>query len=176
MTERTRITEDELANSIIDGFEDGDADQPWASEVPYNHYGDRGVVDLVHRFDTGPGRDQLTVFELKSEYAVEQAGGASEILRQFNRHRRYFFDGSDYTRSDYFGVRFELAFTATQSNHEHVRENWEQYQTVLESGLLGESTAVTLRSPATTVPVLYFEDGRVHVPNELDALTEAIGE
>jgi len=176
MSERNRITEDELANSIIGQLDDGDADRPWASEVPYNHYGDRGVVDLVHRFGEGSGRDELHVFELKSEYAVEQATGANEILRQFNRHRRYFFDGSDYTRSDYFSVRFELAFTATQSNFEHVRGNWNQYETAVESETRGESAAVTLRSTHTSEPVLFFKDGGVHVPDGLTGVVEVTAE
>lgn len=115
-------------------------------EVPYNHYGSRGVVDLVVEQTTPPDQSRLEetlksneyltedvakrmltstylwVYEVKSESAVNGATGANEIIRQFNSHREYFFRGSDYENT-YTGVKWALAFEFTQPVFEHVEEN-----------------------------------------------------
>jgi hypothetical protein len=96
-------------------------------EAHYNHYGDRGVVDLVGRDTSGRlGRDQeVYLFEMKSDAAVKQATGANEILRQFNRMREYFF--KDESRRQAEMVNFELVFTPTERALDHFIENVDLY-------------------------------------------------
>jgi len=94
------------------------------AEVQYNHYGNRGVVDLVGVDDYGdnPGRS-VAVFELKSEYAVGQATGANEIARQFTKQQEYFEQGQDRVNSPPDAVAHHLVFDYTKSNVDHVIQN-----------------------------------------------------
>lgn len=114
-------------------------------EVPYNNYGDRGVVDLVVEewSDNGQktrGNTQLYIYELKSEYALENATGANEIIRQFQRHKEHFFKGTDqYHEHKYWSVNFRLLFYATEELVNHVRENKSLYKSVEEGSMHGTS-------------------------------------
>jgi len=66
------------------------------------------------------------VYEVKSAAAVEAATGANEIIRQFNKMRRYFYkDESRYKPST---TSFELVFIVEKETVEHVAENITLYQ------------------------------------------------
>lgn len=134
-------TETQLAASIAENH----GDDRWRYEVPYNHYGDRGVVDLVGENERDGEPNTLHVLELKSDAALREMTGANEILRQFNRHREYFIDGTDYNPRDYTDVVFELAFAATPSCIEHVTENWSVYDTV-HMNRRGSTRSLNVRS------------------------------
>lgn len=106
-------------------------------EEHYNHYGDRGVVDLAVEDWEEPkfrGNSDLWVYEMKSESAIRNATGANEIIRQFKRHRNYFLKGSDFDPKDYYRVDFCLMFYATDYTFNHVKENEDLYRTLLEDG------------------------------------------
>jgi len=153
--------ESDLAASIAEELE---ADE-WRLEVPYNYYGDRGVVDLVSEVRNDGERNTLHVFELKSEAALDEVTGANEILRQYNRHREYFIDGTDYNPSDYYEVRFELTFTATERCLDHVLENWGIYKTVhansrMDTSRLKQPSRVHLRPLGESAPV-HIDDAQV---------------
>ena len=131
----------------------------WEPEVHYNHYGDRGVVDLIQT-DTYNREKTLRVYELKCEPAIENSTGANEILRQFNRHRTYFFKGSDYKATDYSTVTFELTFAATQACYEHVRDNWAQYKHVSANRDGRVQTDLLFRTDKLDVPLIP-RDGKI---------------
>lgn len=156
----TGPNETELAASIAEQLGCGS----WRYEVPYNHYGDRGVVDLVREIEyEGGGGGELRVFELKSESALNEVTGANEILRQFNRHREYFIDGTDYNPADWNSITFELTFAATPACIEHLKENWSIYNTVHKDRRKSTSTIeidsrVFCRSTEYSTPVIY-QDG-----------------
>ncbi len=157
MTEtKSRFTEDELATAITNSI--GDENTTWKPEVHYNHYGDRGVVDLVCE-STVDGFNMLRVFELKCQAAIDEATGANEILRQFNRHRSYFFDGSDYKATDYDEVAFELCFAATKPCYEHVSENWAQYKYVADEKDGRVRTQILYRTPECPDPFIPRKGG-----------------
>lgn len=105
-------------------------------EAPYNHYGDRGVVDLVTRmkvttFEQNLGQEwektgtAQNVYEVKSPNAVQQATGANEILRQYNRHRRYFYKDEEHSLPSQ--GKFELAFIPHPVTVKHVADNYRMY-------------------------------------------------
>lgn len=94
-------------------------------EVQYNHYGDRGVVDLVVEHESPT--NILEIIELKSDSAIESATGANEIIRQFKSHKKYFFKGSDYTKRGCKHI-FILGFAATEKALSHLFENKALYR------------------------------------------------
>jgi len=118
------ITEDGLANAlIVYSRNDECSDTDIHLEVSYNHYGESGVVDLVmENYD-------IHIIELKSDAAIKEATGANEIIRQFNRHRKYFFEGSTHSPRD--NTTFELCFAPTPTCLKHIIDNWSLYATVL---------------------------------------------
>jgi len=128
MSQTRQRTESELAGAIIEHAKNGEnkLDVETELEVPYNHYGDRGVVDLVVK----EGRYKLNIYELKSAYALQDISGANEIIRQFKRHKAYFFNGSDYSKHPYHTVSFTLAFDACKPCINHIEENLELYKSV----------------------------------------------
>lgn len=109
-------------------------------EAHYDHYGTRGAADLYIEAleDTArPMGDEHVfrkterwsyLYEVKSEYAVKQATGANEILRQFTRMRDYFFKDDQYDEPDH--LHLELCFLPTPVTWEHVRENESIYREV----------------------------------------------
>jgi len=153
--------EDELAKAVMNSRSDNMAYEEHTPEVHYNHYGSRGVVDLVEEYKTVEGdRPSIHIYEFKSPRAVREATGANEILRQFKRHKNYFFKGSSYVRRRYFSVVFELAFYATDEVVEHVRSNRSLYKTIQEHNRAGsESSRVHLRHPEVDVPGHVLENG-----------------
>lgn len=94
------MDEDEVTNALIQWHKssareaieagDTDADVEILPEAHYNHYGNRGVVDLYAIMGGWNGH----VYEIKSETAVRNATGANEVIRQFNRMREYFSKGA----------------------------------------------------------------------------------
>lgn len=125
------MNEDELTNALIkhhkrserDALSRGerDVETKLYPEAHYNHYGDRGVVDLYCVTGASSGH----CYEVKSESAVRHATGANEIIRQFNRMRQHFYPGSDHAVPR--EVRFELCFTPTARNLRHLVENADMY-------------------------------------------------
>jgi len=164
-----KYTEDELAASITTNGSVGE--QSWFPEVHYNHYGDRGVVDLV-RVDERDGRVDLRLYELKCVAALEEVTGANEVLRQFNRHRTYFFKGSDYNATNYNNVTFELCFAATQECYEHVRENWAQYKHISQGTQGRKKTKLLFRSPEAEYPFIPKQGGKILHTFEIDNVSD----
>jgi len=163
-----RITEDELAKGVMETV--GGDTTDWEPEVHYNHYGDRGVVDLIQT-DTYEREKTLRVYELKCEPAIENSTGANEILRQFNRHRTYFFKGSDYKATDYSSVTFELTFAATQACYEHVRDNWAQYKHISANKGARIRTDLLFRTGESTVPFVP-RNGKILKTVDLEQLND----
>jgi hypothetical protein len=162
------MNEDELANAIIERqkedeqegieFGESDAERDIYTETHFNHYGNRGVVDLYIDQSGWLGH----VYEFKSESAVEQATGANEILRQFNQIRKYFYKGSDHPVPS--EIDFELCFTPTESNARHIIENAEMYANTVENDIanlrkdINVGTKITFRlpDPENIQPLLMF--------------------
>jgi hypothetical protein len=105
--------EDQLLQQIM-AQEGGE----WRTEVHYNHYGTRGVLDAVQEI-----RSSINLYELKSRCAVNNSTGANEIIRQVNRHREYYFQ--DHPSRENKSLR--LVFTATQKTWDHIKNNIQLY-------------------------------------------------
>jgi len=152
--------EDQLVNWLIESHDGGD----YEVEVPYNHYGDRGVVDLVLNDGAYTQHaDMVRAIEVKSPEAVRNATGANEIIRQFKRQKTYFQKGSSYKPGKY-KVTHHLVFVATPETRKHVENNREMYSNV---------GRVLFRTVGETAPAHLF-DGRVH-HNQSQALADALG-
>lgn len=119
--------EDRVVESLIEFHKNQDSDAEINPEQHYNHYGDRGIVDL---FVDGDVNDlpQQWLYEAKSESAVRSATGANEIIRQFNRMRDFFFKGSEYEPEF---VHYKLVFIPTQYNIRHLITNNSLYQELI---------------------------------------------
>jgi hypothetical protein len=127
------MREDELATAVVEHFEAAFEDPEIRLEEPYNHYGTRGVVDVFAR--TAPPDRVTYLAELKADPAVRMASGANEILRQYRRTERYFFqdDAHDLrTRlgRDGPGLHLLLLFAPTVKCVEHVVEHRSLYASV----------------------------------------------
>ena len=97
-------------------------------EVHYSHYGNRGCVDLVTTMEyefNGQTRKREAVYEIKSDNAIRHSTGANEIIRQYNKHRKYFY--KDDSNEIPYDLRFELVFIPTELSVKHVLENIEIY-------------------------------------------------
>lgn len=147
--------EDKLIPKLIELAEppDQEKDQIELQAEPeshYNYYGNRGVVDLTTRL-TGQSDfyalPNVNVYEIKSTHAVENATGANEILRQFNRHRKYYFKDESNNRGAW--NTFELVFIPTKTTVKHVLENYEVYLAAKKSMPDGyeNNGNITFRSP-----------------------------
>lgn len=161
-------TEDELTNALIQYHkrsnerlnESGDEtyELSIAAEEHYNHYGDRGVVDLF--VSEGEWQDHL--YELKSEHAVREATGANEIIRQFNKMRKFFYEGTDHFPAE--DVQFELCFTPSDLTFEHLAENADMYASVVQNDKSGLSSSVSTRvhvrpaDPDNIQPIIMFAE------------------
>lgn len=150
--------EDELANALIESFRDDNHKVDIEVEAHYNHYGDRGVADLFvrDRHKTSDGSWPVVseqVYELKSDVAIESVTGANEIIRQFNRMRRYFFKDEDRHKkgADWSQTTFELCFLPTETALLHVWDNREQYRSCLEKDHDGERTIISFRPAADDI-------------------------
>lgn len=127
------LTEDEAVEQIIGDHKVTDEAATIYPEEHYNHYGDRGVADLfVDQTDHHPLGSSQFVYEVKSERALKESTGANEILRQFNRMRKFFFKGTDHTpRNDVF---YRLLFIPTDQTLRHIIENYSIYTEVVDVG------------------------------------------
>lgn len=93
------------------------------TEQHYNHYGDRGVIDLVVIRDPRDKKKKGSVscIEVKSHL-----DSADEIIRQINRSKEYFPRDKD--NICYFRiVRFFLAVLANEHNYKHMEKYSQQY-------------------------------------------------
>lgn len=150
------ISEDELATALIqfhrraneEMSEEDDVDYELEvhPEAHYNHYGNRGAADLFVQEGDGGSH----VYELKSEFAIEEASGANEIIRQFNKMREFFFPGSSHEPEN--NVMFELCFTPSERTLRHLSENAALYHSAIKNDISGLDvnhvlTIITIRQP-----------------------------
>lgn len=128
--------EDEMTSALIGVSEPQDdslidnVERTIHPEAHYNHYGTRGVVDLYVRnqsFADGQIMNEADlIYEVKADAAVREATGANQIIRQFNKHREYFYkDDSTRKPSD---LHFELVFVPSELTIRHVIDNYELYK------------------------------------------------
>lgn len=127
------MREDDLATCVVDHFEATDPDAAVALEEPYDHDGVRGVADVYVRTRTPEVVDYLV--ELKGDAAVRHATGANEILRQYRRMERYFYQDAAHNvrpklNRDDVGVNLLLLFAPTPITVRHVANNRSLYGSV----------------------------------------------
>jgi len=127
------MREDDLAGPVVTHFRAAHDEVTVALEEPYDHYGNRGQLDVYVRSHDTPRVDHL--IELKADAAVRRATGANEVLRQFRRAERYFYRGSDHAVRRRLGrtepgVRLLLLFAPTATCVEHVAEHASLYESV----------------------------------------------
>lgn len=127
-------TEDDLTEALIQYHKDRHLVEIIEPEAFYNDYGMRGYPDLHLQFNRpADGLIESHLIEVKSEYAVDSATGANEIIRQFNKMRRHFYEDDDrqipfpsYEWEDVVLV-FELAFIPSEYTLLHLLDNKEMY-------------------------------------------------
>jgi hypothetical protein len=117
-------------------------------EAHYDHYGNRGYADLY--FETKHEESNSVYFEhdlyeIKSEHAVMQANGAGEIIRQFKRMRRYFFQ--DESREKRGPAAYLLCFIPTPITLHHVEENKNLYKQIVSEPGNFPVSSVLFRGP-----------------------------
>jgi len=127
------MREDELATAAVEHFEATFESPEIRLEEPYDHYGNRGSVDVYVR--TRPPERIEYLVELKADPAVRMASGANEILRQYRRMERYFYEDDEHTLRKRLGrnepaLNLLLLFAPTQRCVEHVYEHRRLYGSV----------------------------------------------
>lgn len=142
-------SEDKMVNLLIDS-KPSEWNPNFDPEVSYNDYGSRGVVDLVgitefhhtewqidwlkargHTNVAARNRQKaIEIYEIKSEYAIKNATGANEVIRQCKSHEQHFFNGSEYDRSEYDYVDWILHVENTPMNILHLYENMNMYKSL----------------------------------------------
>ena len=121
------MDESEITNEYLERERDRRGVFEAFVEEPYNHYGQRGQVDLhLDQYDLH------TVVEFKSEYAAKKSIGANEIIRQFNKARKSFFAGTNHTPDEQDNIVFKLIFENTDYNIKNISDNGEMYVRVVE--------------------------------------------
>lgn len=167
--------EDKILNKIIESKSRANVD--FKTEVHYNHYGSRGVVDLVIEEYNDPSQDELqawanshelpieiahqalgstvvSVVELKSHSAIKSCTGANEITRQFNSHREYFVKGTDdYNTSQ--KMFYWLIFVCDEKCHQHLSQNRAIYKNLHDE----DDVFVAMWHPGYDHPVTPFNGG-----------------
>ena len=131
------MREDELATAVVGHFEAAFEDSEVRLEEPYDHYGNRGVVDAYVRVRTPRRVDYLV--ELKSDAALRHVTGANEVLRQYRRMERYFYRDDEHVLRRSInrggpGVYVLLLFAPTRRCVEHVHEHRRLYASVDPTG------------------------------------------
>lgn len=138
--------EDKLVNSAIEYHKEDKTETQTLDvtpEAPYNYYGNRGVADLFVRqaelvnnaiIKTKVNYDYL--YEMKGGAAIRNATGANEIIRQFNRMRKYFY--KDENRTTPQTAHIELCFVIEPQTVEHVARNFQMYKSIAEDDLCEE--------------------------------------
>lgn len=164
------MNEDEIVNSLIQWHREGerlsrelgesDGGVEIFPEAHYNHYGNRGVVDLY----TITGGWDGHVYEVKSEFAVKNSTGANEILRQYNRTREFFPEGSSCPMPT-SKLNFELCFSPAEYNARHVIDNADIYAEAAKSNIsknseidIGNRICFRLPDPDNITPFLMFSN------------------
>lgn len=155
--------EDEMVNAIISYHNNLDRldEVDFEPEAHYNNYGDRGVADLymIQVENSERSVREGKVFEVKADKAIQEAKGANDILRQYNRMRRNFFEDETRRMPDY--ARFELCFVISETTVKHVAENFEMYMSAdqsylnpsMEPGVMNDERVVfRLPDPNNYVP------------------------
>ncbi|WP_313695816.1 hypothetical protein [Halorarum halobium] len=131
------MREDTLATRVVEHFRAAFEDATIRLEEPYDHYGNRGSVDVYVRVRTPDPVEYL--IELKGDAALGHVTGANEVLRQYRRMERYFYKDDEHelrrsVRRTGPGVRVLLLFAPTPRCVEHVHEFRRLYGSVEESG------------------------------------------
>lgn len=129
-------SEDEMVNTILTQMRQAPGSMCHSEpEAHYDHFGNRGAADLYLTIDNryGFGKKTGIVYEMKSECAVQEATGANEIIRQYNRMRQYFFQ--DENRPVPAFCSFRLCFIISENTVAHVCENFEMYMATNNSNL-----------------------------------------
>lgn len=139
------MREDELATRVVEHFEATHEGPRIALEEPYDHYGNRGSVDVYVRTRTPAPVDYL--IELKADAAVRHATGANEVLRQYRRMERYFYkdeahDVRPKLSRDGAAVHLLLLFAPTEACVRHVADHAALYGSVDADARVGEVPAV----------------------------------
>jgi hypothetical protein len=147
--------ESELVSHLIEGHQDnldGDfgADELAIvePEAHYNHYGDRGAADLYVEEVEHTNRGDIRrgyLYEVKSAHAVREANGAGDIIRQFNKMQRYFFQDESWTHPN--RVQYELVFLPTPTTVGHVAANETMYEQLDDKDPQEDSSMVVFRAP-----------------------------
>lgn len=141
------FTEDEMVNRLIEFARDREQTEENLEvechpEAHFNHYGDRGVVDLLVRNRVSKseyGRNehvQDNIYEVKSEVAINAVTGANEIIRQWNKARRFFYKDEDRRIADF--ANFKLLFIASPETIRHVVANVDMYSSSEDNDLCTE--------------------------------------
>ncbi|QLG62677.1 hypothetical protein [Halorarum salinum] len=138
------MREDELATAVVEHFGVAFDDATVRLEEPYDHYGNRGVVDAHVRVRGAAPVDYLV--ELKSDAALGHVTGANEVLRQYRRMERYFYKDEEHSlrtsiARDGPGVHVMLLFAPTSRCVEHVWEHRRLYGSVDQRGTVGGASA-----------------------------------
>ena len=130
------MREDRLATRVVEWAE-ATTDPTIVLEEPYDHYGNRGQVDVYLQTPPPPPREY--VIELKADAAVRRATGADEILRQFRRAVRYFYRDESHEVRPRIGrteppIRFLLAFAPTVPCVTHAARHAPLYESIDPTG------------------------------------------
>jgi hypothetical protein len=138
------MREDRLATAIVEHFTAAFDEPRIQLEEPYDHYGNRGSVDVYARVWTPAPVDYLV--ELKADAALRHVTGANEVLRQYRRMERYFYKDDEHDvrvklARDGPGVHALLLFAPTRACVEHVSEHRALYESVDPRGSVGEVPA-----------------------------------
>lgn len=139
-------------------------------EEHYNHYGDRGVVDLVIETE-----GKTTLVEMKSEAAVKAATGANEIIRQCKRHAEYYF--KDKTTPRGAVKKLCLVFYTTPLTWQHLLDNIDMYRSFYDRQVSGCYIDVSFshpdadRSIKPLHPVLGYETDRFEEQLDVEGQT-----
>ncbi len=164
------ITEDDLTNAVIKEEKESSIYKQvhCYPEVHYNHYGTRGVVDL-YRFYEDPSKPPFPkskgiVTEFKSKAAIQNATGANEIIRQFNKMVEAFYKGSSHHVPE--SVIYHLCFSASNSILQHILDNKEMYAAAsAKSEKEKYDIMILMRHPKDEKNITIFRNGRERLPS-----------
>jgi len=149
------MKEDTIVQSIVEEHSQYDHIEI-ELEKQYNHYGDRGAVDMVI---VNHEENAMWIIEVKSDTAVKEATGANEIIRQFNKHREYFLKGVDTRYNVKRGrTNYELVFAATDVCYNHLIENKTLYQNIADQ----DFCHITLNHPDRDIGGKPFKESDWH--------------
>ncbi|SNR51868.1 hypothetical protein [Halorubrum vacuolatum] len=139
------MREDELATRLVEHYTAAYDDATVALEEPYDAEGRRGLVDVYVQLRTPERVDH--VIELKSDAAVRRATGANELLRQFRRAERYFYEDPRHAVRPKLSrrgpaVHLLLFFAPTPTCVHHVATHARLYESIDVEARIGDVQAV----------------------------------